>query len=96
MSDDRKIINFPIRAQRVSVRREVADHAYIECDDLPDFSHGIVWAHSLGQSPPDLFGEMLAAIDRRLSQVRTANEKQGDVGSCASFKGNTSGRERRS
>lgn len=49
---------------------EVMDYEFVECEEPPDFSHGIVWAHRCDASPPDLFGELLAYIEIKLDKVQ--------------------------
>lgn len=66
----------PTKAQRMLIREEVSDYEYIEREEVPDFSHGVVWAHSLGASPSNIFGEMLAAIDQRIEQVKLHKKKR--------------------
>lgn len=62
-------ISFPIRAQVIPAREEVADFRYIECEEPPDTSHGVIWAHSLGASPPDIFGELMAWMDHKAKEA---------------------------
>lgn len=58
------------RAARKPAVWNVPDHEYVQQEPLPDLDHGIIWAHSLGASPHDIFGEMLAYIDIRIEKIR--------------------------
>jgi hypothetical protein len=65
----------PSKAQYRHANEEVADCAYVECEEPLDFDHGVVWAHSLGASPPDLFGEILAWMEFRAEQCKAFKPK---------------------
>lgn len=60
----------PTRAQYRSSFSDVPDFAYIECEDIPDTNHGIIWAHRLDHSPPDLFNWLMAYIDFKIELNR--------------------------
>lgn len=67
------------RAQNLHIGQEVTDYEYVPCEEPPDLNHGIVWAHRLDASPPDLFGETLCYIDYRLEQVRLKEHRRQEV-----------------
>lgn len=73
---DKATIFLPTKARYMLAREEVADYEFVECGEPPDLRHGIMWAHSLGASPPDIFGEILITIDRRIEQVKGHKKKQ--------------------
>ena len=63
-------IFWPTAANFKLAQEEVSDYEYVEIEPPPDMDHGIIWAHSLGASPHDLFGELVAWIDHRLEEVK--------------------------
>ena len=62
-------------AWKVGAEKEVDDFQFIECEPPPDCSHGIVWAHRVTQSPPDIFGELMAWLDHQVTHVKNRKPK---------------------
>lgn len=73
---DRAVIFAPTKARYMGAKEVISDFEYVPCEVPPNLEHGLVWAHSLGATPSNIFGELLAAIDHRIEQVKQHAKKQ--------------------
>ena len=77
MSDDYFLKNqgiTPSRARYKSVFAEIGDYEYVDCDDLPDLNHGLIWAHRIDHIISRPFEEIVIRYRYAIEQARLKRE----------------------